>query len=142
MRVDFDYVMKIAAIAQEAGAQNFHLVSSVGASPNAFFLYPRTKGRVEKALKERQFRRLFVYRPALLTNVGERRDCRPAEACGRCCAPLLQICFPGAICTDACQLAELMVANATVGRNVVPCPEFVVFSPRDIHAQKSPVPLA
>ena len=56
-RVDFDYVVAFARLAKRAGARRFMLVSSLGASPNSRFLYPRTKGECEAAISAIGLRR-------------------------------------------------------------------------------------
>ena len=62
IRVDYDYVVNSAKILKEKGCQSFHLLTSKGSDPNSFFLYPKTKGRVEEACKEIGFQRMDVYR--------------------------------------------------------------------------------
>ena len=43
VRVDHDYVMMSAEIAQAAGCKHFSLVSSQGANANSSMLYTKTK---------------------------------------------------------------------------------------------------
>jgi oxidoreductase len=45
-KVDYTYVTNFAQLAKDNGVNDFHLVSSVGASKSSWFLYPRTKGEV------------------------------------------------------------------------------------------------
>jgi uncharacterized protein YbjT (DUF2867 family) len=77
-RVDLDYVVAFARLAKRAGAQRFMLVSSVGASPASFFLYPRTKGEGEAAISAIGFTTLVILRPSFL--LGRRAEQRPGEA--------------------------------------------------------------
>jgi len=41
IKVDHDYVLESADNLKKAGCQDFHLLTSKGASENAFFLYPQ-----------------------------------------------------------------------------------------------------
>ena len=90
-RVDLDYVVAFARRAKRAGALRFMLVSSLGASPNSRFLYPRTKGECEAAISTIGFTTVVIVRPSFL--VGARAQERPGEAValhvGRLIRPLL-----------------------------------------------------
>ena len=73
-KVDYEYVIKTAEIAQKKGCNKFYLVSSIGADPNSWFLYPQTKGQVEEKLKQMGFEKLVIYRPSvLIADRGENR---------------------------------------------------------------------
>jgi uncharacterized protein YbjT (DUF2867 family) len=90
-RVDLDYVVAFGQLAKHAGARRFMLVSSLGASPDSSFLYPRTKGECEVAISAIGFSTLVIVRPSFL--VGARSEPRPAEAvalrAGRLIRPIL-----------------------------------------------------
>lgn len=75
--VDFDLVLKVAERSRQAGVQRFALVSSLGANPKARFLYPRTKGEVERAVEQLGFASLTLLRPGFLE--GHRQQPRPME---------------------------------------------------------------
>ncbi|MDD1643438.1 MAG: hypothetical protein LUQ29_09255 [Methylococcaceae bacterium] len=49
-RVDHDYVLAAAKLAQRAGTPTFGLVSSLGADAASFLFYLKTKGETEQAL--------------------------------------------------------------------------------------------
>ena len=55
IKVDFDYSFNAAKYAAINGANQLLLVSSVGADANSFFLYPKTKGQLEEAIKRLPF---------------------------------------------------------------------------------------
>jgi oxidoreductase len=55
------------------------LCSSVGADEKSWFLYPRTKGQVERDLKAKKLPLLSIFRPGLLEN---RHEARFAEKLG------------------------------------------------------------
>eukprot|EP00741_Cyanophora_paradoxa_P007796 tig00001208_g7542.t1 len=78
IKVDKDYVMNVAKQAKEAGVRHFSIQTSTGSNAKSSFLYPRTKGEVEEALKAMQFPRLTIFRPALL--LTEREEKRTGEA--------------------------------------------------------------
>jgi oxidoreductase len=65
-KVDYTYVTNFAQLAKDNGVNDFHLVSSVGASKNSWFLYPRTKGESEDYITKLNFATLTIYRPGLL----------------------------------------------------------------------------
>lgn len=66
VKVDHDYVVDAAKLAKEGGCKEFHLVTSSNANKNSWFLYPKTKGRVEEDVTQLGFDHLAIYRPALL----------------------------------------------------------------------------
>lgn len=89
--VDFQYAINFAEAAKAAGAQEFLLVSSVGASSNSHNFYLRTKGELESALEDMRFPTLHIFRPSVL--VGHREEERTTErlgvVLGRLIAPLM-----------------------------------------------------
>lgn len=76
-RVDHGYVVEAARLASEAGAEQFLVVSAVGADPDSRVFYNRVKGEMETAVKRFPFRALWILRPALL--LGEREEFRLGE---------------------------------------------------------------
>ena len=79
-QVDFTYVVSLASLALGAGARQFLLVSSLGASPKSRIFYSRVKGETEAAVAALPFEGRQIFRPSIL--VGERRERRPGEALG------------------------------------------------------------
>eukprot|EP00128_Syssomonas_multiformis_P017110 Colp12_sorted_trinity150504_noHs@3773 len=53
-------------MAKSHGVQQFQIVTSVGSNPNSWFLYPKTKGEAEEAVKALKFTYTDIYRPGLL----------------------------------------------------------------------------
>ena len=76
-KVDHDYVLDIAKIARKNDAQQFLLVSSIGANAKSKNFYGSVKGEVEEGLKEIGFPKLHIFRPSVLT--GDREESRPSE---------------------------------------------------------------
>jgi uncharacterized protein YbjT (DUF2867 family) len=79
-KVDFDYPVKIAALAQHCGSNQFLLVSSLGADPHSRIFYNRVKGEVEQAIRKISYTAFHVFRPSLL--LGERTEHRVGEQVG------------------------------------------------------------
>jgi uncharacterized protein YbjT (DUF2867 family) len=78
-RVDHDYVLAVARGARALGAQQFILMTSVGAGGPGFYL--RTKGAVEAAVEGLGFERVDLVHPGFL--MGKRDELRPLEAVGQ-----------------------------------------------------------
>jgi len=92
--VDRDLVIDVGRAARQAGADQFVLVSSVGADPHAKAFYLQLKGEAEQGLRKLKFARLDILRPGLLR--GKRYgDIRPAEKIGQWLAPVLDIVLHG-----------------------------------------------
>lgn len=76
-RVDYEYPLQLARLAQTAGARHFGLVSSVGANPQASSFYLRVKGELERDLQRVGLDSLAILRPSLL--LGDRAEFRFGE---------------------------------------------------------------
>jgi uncharacterized protein YbjT (DUF2867 family) len=76
-KIDYQYPLDVAWIAQTNGATGYHLISAIGANKNSSTFYIKTKGEVESDLKAVPFENIHIYRPSLLD--GERKDKRMAE---------------------------------------------------------------
>ncbi|MGD0589438.1 MAG: NAD(P)H-binding protein [Bacteroidota bacterium] len=79
-KVDFDYPIKIAALAQHCGANQFLIVSSLGADPHSRIFYNRVKGEVEEAIRKISFTTINIFHPSIL--LGERTEHRTGEIAG------------------------------------------------------------
>lgn len=76
-KIDYQYPLDVAWIAQTNGAESYHLVSSIGANKDSSTFYTRTKGEVERDLKAVPFKSIHIYRPSLLD--GPRKNKRVLE---------------------------------------------------------------
>jgi uncharacterized protein YbjT (DUF2867 family) len=76
-KIDYQYPLDLAWIAQVNGATGYHMISSIGADKDSNVFYTRTKGEVERDLKAVPFKSLHIYRPSLLN--GKRNKKRLAE---------------------------------------------------------------
>ena len=79
-QVDFTFVVSLAGLALGSGAQQFLLVSSLGASPTSRIFYSRVKGETEAAITALPFAGRQIFRPSIL--VGERAERRAGESLG------------------------------------------------------------
>ena len=117
-RVDFDYVVAFARAARAAGAQQFMLVSAIGASERSALFYLRVKGEAEQAVAALGYPAFHVFRPGLL--LGRRAQPRPREALGQALAPFLNPLLVGPAAAyrgiPAERVAAAMIAAATAER--------------------------
>jgi uncharacterized protein YbjT (DUF2867 family) len=79
-KVDFDYPIKIAALTQHLGANQFLIVTSLGADPHSRIFYNRVKGELEEAIRKISFSTINVFRPSFL--LGDRTEHRTGEKAG------------------------------------------------------------
>jgi uncharacterized protein YbjT (DUF2867 family) len=79
-KVDFDYVHDIARAAHASGAEQFLLVSSLGADSRSKIFYNRIKGEIEDAVGRIGFEGTQIFRPSILS--GERSEKRTGEKIG------------------------------------------------------------
>jgi uncharacterized protein YbjT (DUF2867 family) len=79
--VDFVYPTEIAKLSLASGAEQFLLISALGADPGSAIFYNRVKGEVEEAIARYGFKGFYIFRPSLL--LGKRRESRPAEKFGQ-----------------------------------------------------------
>ncbi len=80
-KVDYHYPLKIAQIAQQKGARQYLLVSSMGANKRSRFFYNQVKGEAEEAVAVTGFETLHIFRPSIL--LGERTEKRLGERIGQ-----------------------------------------------------------
>lgn len=76
-RVDHDLPLQVARLALGHGARSFALNSALGASAASKVFYSRTKGELERDLRNLGYASLTLVRPGLIG--GQRQESRPAE---------------------------------------------------------------
>ena len=76
-KVDFLYVVQLAALSAGNFAAQFMVVSSMGANAESSVYYSRVKGEMEAAVGQTPFRAIHIFRPSLL--LGERAQPRLGE---------------------------------------------------------------
>jgi uncharacterized protein YbjT (DUF2867 family) len=91
-KVDFLFVVQLAAVAASNFASQFMVVSSMGADAGSNIYYSRVKGEMEAAVRQAPFRAIHIFRPSLL--LGERAQPRLGERVAavvmRAATPLLR----------------------------------------------------
>jgi uncharacterized protein YbjT (DUF2867 family) len=85
--VDYSLVVTIAKIMQRQGAQQFVVVSAMGASKDSKVFYNRIKGEMEDTLIRLGYPCLRIVRPSLL--LGARKEFRLGEKFAMLLSPLL-----------------------------------------------------
>ena len=80
-KVDYDYPLRVAEIAHHKGAQQYLLVSAMGADDSSYIFYNQVKGEVEVAIAKLGFEVFHVFRPSML--LGERTETRIGEQIGQ-----------------------------------------------------------
>jgi uncharacterized protein YbjT (DUF2867 family) len=88
-KVDFELPLRAAREALRAGAEQFVVVSSVGADPQSKNFYLRTKGELEAEVAKLPFRAVHILRPSLL--IGKRQEFRLGESIATMIAPALDL---------------------------------------------------
>lgn len=113
-KVDFDYVVNFAKLAQAVSAQKFLVVSSVGANEKSSVFYSRTKGEMELAIRNLKIPAIEIFQPSLL--LGERAEARPGESFAKIVAPLLNPLLIGSMkkyrAIESADVAKALVARA------------------------------
>jgi uncharacterized protein YbjT (DUF2867 family) len=90
-RVDHDFPLALAKLGKATGAQQFLMVSALGADAQSSVFYSRVKGETERDIAAIGLPKVIFMRPSIL--LGERREHRSGEragiVAGRLIAPLL-----------------------------------------------------
>ena len=76
-KVDYTYVVTLAAVLSANFASQFLVVSVIGADADSRLFYKRVKGEMEAAIKQTKFRAIHIFQPSLL--LGERPNPRLGE---------------------------------------------------------------
>ena len=88
-KVDFLYVVRLAALAATNFASQLLVVSSMGADAESRVYYSQVKGEMEAAVRQTPFRAIHIFRPSLL--LGDRAQPRLGE---RVAAGLMRVFRP------------------------------------------------
>ncbi|NJB85714.1 uncharacterized protein YbjT (DUF2867 family) [Lewinella marina] len=113
-RVDYDYVVHTASLAQIHGANQCLVVSSAGANSESRFLYSRVKGEMEEAITRLDFWAIHLFRPGVL--LGQRDELRIGEKLAAGLTTVVRQISPGLLGdynpTEADVLARRMIEAA------------------------------
>ncbi len=117
--IDFQLAYDLARLAREAGAEQFLMVSSIGAAAGSSNYYLKVKGQLEEAVRSLSFPCTKVFRPSLL--LGERQEQRFAEGLAGSVLPYLSFLFQGPLRKyhpiEGAAVARALVACALEGGN-------------------------
>lgn len=80
-QVDFDYPVELARLTKANGAEQYLLVSALGADKKSNIFYNQVKGEVEEAIEQVGFKSYQIFRPSLL--MGDRNENRSGEEAGK-----------------------------------------------------------
>ena len=94
-KIDFGHAKAVAEFALAGGAQQFALVSSVGANAQSRNFYLRTKGELEEAVTTLRFTSAHIFQPSFL--MGSRTEQRVGEGIGLALMKALQFAFIGGL---------------------------------------------
>lgn len=75
--VDYSFPLALATLSKRMGAEQFLIVSALGASVSSSVYYNRIKGEMEEAIMKFDFSSIHIFRPSLL--LGIRGEKRPGE---------------------------------------------------------------
>lgn len=111
-QIDHELPLAVAKHALKFGAEQFVLVSSVGADSGSENFYLRTKGELEDAVKALPFWAVHLLRPSLL--LGRRAESRPLESAFIGLGSLLQFLCVGPL-RPYRPISAMAVGRAMVG---------------------------
>lgn len=115
--VDCVYPLNVAQWSQRFGAQQFLMVSAMGANAESRVFYNRVKGEAERLIAALGLATTVFARPSLL--LGERAERRPLERLGVRLMPLLNALFIGPLKKyrpiAARQVAQALYTKAQTG---------------------------
>ena len=110
--VDHELPIAFGKAAHAAGVETYAMVTAMGASEDSMSFYYRTKGEVERAVKEIGFRSLTICRPSLIG--GERDEARRAEGAALSLARLLAPILPKKFHVNPADTIAAALVNAVI----------------------------
>ena len=87
-KIDHTLVVTVAELMKKKGAEQFLVISAMGANKDSKVFYNRVKGEMETALQELEYPCLRIIRPSLL--LGPREEFRLGEKIAVILTPLLK----------------------------------------------------
>ena len=113
-KVDYTLVVTVAGLMKKHGAEQFLVISAMGANKDSKVFYNRVKGEMEAALQELGYPCLRIFRPSLL--LGPREEFRLGEKIAVMLTPLLEPFLLGSLKkykpVEAVKVAQFMVKVA------------------------------
>jgi uncharacterized protein YbjT (DUF2867 family) len=116
-KIDCEYPSTLAALLKPQGVKQILLVSSIGADETASNFYLKTKGQLEKNIRDLDFESTIILRPSIL--LGKRKEFRLGEKIAivlmQLLSPLMQGSFKKYRGVQAAKVAAKMIASANSG---------------------------
>jgi len=113
IRIDCEYVLKIAKKAFDNGARSIAIVSAIGADINSYNLYLKTKGNMENLIKKIGYSKTIFAQPSHLlgkrVNESFKLDVSLIELGGKIFSPLMLGPFSDFKFVEARDVAKAMV---------------------------------
>lgn len=113
-KVDFLYPLFLAEWAAEKKADQFLMVSAMGANPNSSIFYNRVKGETEDEITAMKIPSVSFFRPSLL--IGNRKEKRTGEKIGITVFKALSFLFVGPLKNykgiEASKVAKSMIEHS------------------------------
>jgi hypothetical protein len=113
-KIEHDYCINIAKIANHNKVKQFFYISSKGANSKSIFFYNKTKGQIEEDLIKIGFPALHIFRPSVL--LGKRSEFRFFESLAKGFLRTFNFLMLGFLkeikAMPATLLAKMMIATA------------------------------
>jgi uncharacterized protein YbjT (DUF2867 family) len=122
-KIDYGIPVAAAKLAKVNGIDTFVVISSMGANANSSIFYNKTKGEMERDVKQQNISRTFILRPSLIG--GQREERRLLEKIGLVIFKVLQPLFIGKLkqykITEPDHIAQAMInlSNSTSYAEVI-----------------------
>jgi uncharacterized protein YbjT (DUF2867 family) len=94
-KIDFSLVIKVAELMKKQGAEQFVVISAIGANKDSNVFYNRIKGEMEEAAKKIGYKCLRIIRPSLL--LGPREEFRLGERISIIMSPFWKLMLFGSL---------------------------------------------
>ena len=124
-KVDYDYPVEAAKLANKGGAEKFLIITAMGSNPKSRIFYNQVKGEVEESLGKLNIPSLHIFRPSLL--LGDRTEFRFGEKIAGKASTFLNLFMIGPLrafkAIEARNVATAMAAmadNSKSGVNIYP----------------------
>jgi uncharacterized protein YbjT (DUF2867 family) len=130
-RVDYDYVVAVAAAGRKAGATRLGIVSALGADAQSRVFYNRVKGEMEQAVSRLGYESVVLAQPSLL--MGDREALGQPTRAGEVWARRLLGPVAGLIPASFRPVSARNVAASLVAAMLRSAPGTTVVPSRDMH---------
>lgn len=91
-KVDYMYPLEVAKLAKASDAEQYLLISALGANEKSSIFYNKVKGETEKAIEKLNYSSFQIFRPSLL--LGNRSEQRSGEDAAKTFYRIFGFLFP------------------------------------------------